>query len=55
MPTYALKKPHEHGGKQYAKDALITVREAIAKRLPDVFGDPIKEPAADKAAAKSKE
>jgi hypothetical protein len=55
MPTYVLKKPHEHGGKQYAKDDPITVREAIAKRLPEVFGDPINTAAAEKAAAKSKE
>lgn len=55
MPTYELKQPHEHGGQKFAKGARIQVREAIAERLPGVFGNPIAEAAADKAAAKAKE
>ena len=55
MPLYELKAPHTHAGKAYDKGDRIEVREAIAKRLPETFGEPITETAPAKAVAKPKE
>lgn len=55
MPLYKLKKPHTHAGKDYDAGEHVEVRQAIAERLPDTFGEPITETAPVKAGAKPKE